>query len=205
VQEWESAIRSGATWVEIVTWNDWGEASYVAPFGKPADTELWQGHWGPMLSHEGFLGLTRYCAEWFRTGKPPAIARDELFYAYRLHPKEIESRIKPGEDTLGRPGGVDALKDCLFVTALLAAPARLTLHSGDTSREFELAAGVQHLEMPFALGPQRLVLSRGDTVLIDKAGEHPVTRDGWSNFNVFAGSAHAERGGFPAQAPPGNP
>jgi len=186
--EWESAIRSGATWVEIVTWNDWGEASYVAPFGKPADTQLWQGHWGPMLSHEGFLDLTRYYAEWFRTGRAPAIQRDELFYAYRLHPREIQGRIKPGEETLGRPAGADALEDSVFVTALLTAPARLTVHSGESSRTFDLGAGVQHAGMPFALGLQRFVLTRGGQTVVDHTGEHPITRDAGSNFNVFAGS-----------------
>ena len=29
--EWEAAIESGATWVQIVTWNDWAESTYVAP------------------------------------------------------------------------------------------------------------------------------------------------------------------------------
>ncbi len=187
--EWESAIRSGATWVEIVTWNDWGEASYVAPFGGPADTGHWNGHWGPMLSHEGFLDLSRYYIEWFKTGKAPAIQRDELFYAYRLHPKDLEGRIKPGEATLGRPRGADVLRDHVFATVLLTAPARLNIHSGDRAQGFDVEAGVHHLEMPFGLGPQRFVLTRNGQVLIDKTGEHPISRDGWSNFNVFAGSA----------------
>lgn len=187
--EWESAIRGGATWVEIVTWNDWGEASYIAPFGSPADTAHWNGHWGPMLSHEGFLDLSRYYIEWFKTGKAPAIRHDEVFYAYRLHPKEVEGRIKPGEHKLGRPRGADELKDSVFVTALLTAPARLTIHSGDSTQAFELEAGVRHAEMPFQLGSQRFVLTRGAEVIIDKTGEHEITSDGWSNFNVFAGSA----------------
>ena len=194
VREWESAIRSGATWVEIVTWNDWGEASYIAPFGPPARTEHWNGHWGPMLSHQGFLDLSQYYIEWFKTGQAPVLRRDEVFYAYRLHPKELEGRIKPGEEKLGRPSRADALKDELFVTALLTAPARLALHSGDTVRDLDLEAGVQHVSMPFALGPQRLVLSRGGQVLLDHTGEHPITRDPASNFNVFAGHAAAPAG-----------
>jgi hypothetical protein len=187
-QEWESAIQGNATWVEIVTWNDWGECSYVAPFGPPEKTELWQGHWGPMLSHTAYLDASRYYISWFKTGSPPPITRDEVYYCYRLHPKAVEGHVKPGEEKLGRPGGADGLKDSVFVTCFLTAPAQLSIHSGDTIARFDLPAGVQHLETPFALGAQRFVLQRGGKTLADKTGEHAISNDAWSNFNTFAGS-----------------
>ena len=190
--EWEAAIRHHATWVEIVTWNDWGEASYICPFGAPADTALWDGHWGRELSHTGFLDASRYYVQWFKTGTPPPITRDEVHYFYRLHPQSLPSRIKPGEDPLGRPGGADALEDSVFATCFLKAPARLTIHSGATSQTFDLAAGVHHVSMPFALGPQRFVLERDGQPILDKLGEHEITQDTWSDFNVFAGSAEGE-------------
>ena len=188
-QEWEAAIRHKATWVEIVTWNDWGEASYVAPFGKPADTELWQGHWGQELAHTAYLDASRYYIQWFKTGIPPAIKRDELHYFYRLHPKTIQGRVKPGEDALGRPGGADALHDSVFATCFLKAPARLEITSGGIAAGFDLKAGVQQVETPFALGEQRFVLKRNGVVVLDKVGEHAITADAWSDFNYFGGSA----------------
>ena len=55
-KEWEAAIRDGVTWIELVTWNDWNESSYLAPFGEPQDTSLWKGHFGPkLLSHVAYL------------------------------------------------------------------------------------------------------------------------------------------------------
>jgi hypothetical protein len=178
--------------VEIVTWNDWGEATYVAPFGGPADTELWQGHWGPELSHTAYLDAIRYYLSWYKRGSPPQIERDEVFYFYRLHPKALSGRVKPGEEQLGRPGGADALRDSVFVTCFLKAPARLEVQSGETTAGFDLQPGVQHVETPFSLGPQRFVLTRKGRTLIDKTGEHPITSDAWSNFNYFSGSAAAE-------------
>ncbi len=59
-KQFVGAIEDNATWIEIVTWNDWGEASYVAPYGDPADTKLWDGHWGTMLSHVAYLDAMRY-------------------------------------------------------------------------------------------------------------------------------------------------
>jgi len=188
-QEWEAAIAHEATWVEIVTWNDWGEASYICPFGKPKETELWEGNWGKELSHTGFLDAMRYYIDWYHNGAPPAITRDELFYAYRLHPKDVPGRIKPAEETLGLPSRVEALEDNVSVMCLLKAPAKVTIHSGDTSREFAVAAGAHHLAMPFALGKQRFVVKRAGKTVLDKTGEHEITRDSWSNFNLFAGSA----------------
>ncbi len=191
-QEWEAAIRHQATWVEIVTWNDWGEASYVAPFGRPQDTELWGGHWGRELAHTAYLDASRYYIDWFKAGAPPALTRDEVYYFYRLHPKALAGRVKPGEEALGRPGGADALHDSVFVTCFLQAPAQLTIHSGATAGAFSLAAGVQHVEMPFALGAQQFVLERQGATVLDKVGEHEITNDTWSDFNVFGGSATAQ-------------
>jgi glucan endo-1,3-alpha-glucosidase len=144
-----------------------------------------------MVSHTGFLDAMRYYIDWYHRGSPPPITRDQIFYAYRLHPKSVEGRIKPGEETLGRPSRAEALEDKVFVMCVLKAPAQLAIHSGDTAQTFDVAAGAHHLEMPFALGPQRFVLTREGKAVLDKTGEHEITNDAWSNFNVFAGSATA--------------
>jgi hypothetical protein len=190
-QEWQAAIAHQATWVEIVTWNDWGEASYICPFGKPGDTNHWGGHWGPMLSHTGFLEAMKYYIDWYHQGQPPVITRDQLCYAYRLHPKAVSGRVKPGEETVGQPSRAAALQDSVYVMCLLKAPAKLTIHSGETAQTFDVAVGAHQVEMPFALGKQRFVLERDGQVVLDHTGEHEITGDGWSNFNVFAGSATA--------------
>jgi glucan endo-1,3-alpha-glucosidase len=83
--QWMAAIQSGVNWVEIVTWNDWGEATYVAPFGEPRDQDLWNYQWGPLLAHVGFLDASAYFIDWFKTGVAPAIQNDRIFYFYRLH------------------------------------------------------------------------------------------------------------------------
>jgi hypothetical protein len=191
-EEWEAAISHRATWVEIVTWNDWAEATYVCPFGAPQQTELWNGQFGKELSHTGFLDAMRYYVAWYHRGAPPPIERDALFYAYRLHPKSVQGRVGPREEALGRPDRANALVDSVFVMCLLKSPAKLTIHSGDASQTFDVAAGEHRLEMPFALGKQRFVVERNGQTVLDKTGEHEITSDSWSNFNVFAGSAAAD-------------
>ncbi len=181
-RQWEGAIRDKATWVELVTWNDWGEASYLAPFGSAYETHFWSGHWGPMLSHAALLDASRYYIEWYKSGKQSKISEDTLFYAYRLHPKAVSA------DKL--PGGANKLADEVFASLFLTAPARFTIHSGTTEKSFDLPAGVNHLSMPFAPGTQRFVLTRGSETIIDKTGEQDISAtDAWGNFNLFVGEA----------------
>jgi hypothetical protein len=190
--EWEGLIQDNATWVEIVTWNDWGESSYVAPFGAPEQTKHWDGHWGPMLSHVAYLDASRHYIDWYKTGTQPKTLKDALYYFYRLHPKNVPGIVKPDDKTrkTGLPGGAGKLVDNVFVTAFLTGPAQLTIHSGETQQTFELKGGVEHVSMPFAPGKQRFVLKRDDKVLVDKTGEHEISAtDAWGDFNYFAGAA----------------
>lgn len=188
--QWESAIETGAQWVEIVTWNDWGEASYISPFGPPGKTEFYGGHWGPMLCHQGFLDLSAYYIQWYKQGTPPPIEKDRLFYAYQLHPKTVAGIVKPGKEETGRPRGADQMADRVFATVLLVSPAELALAVGDQRQTFPLAAGVHHVSIPAAVGTPRFTLTRDGQTILDQTGEHAISPDhAWANFNVFAAEA----------------
>ncbi len=195
-KQWEGVIRDQATWVELVTWNDWGEASYLAPFGSAYSTSLWNGHWGPMLSHTAFLKASRYYIDWYKSGSQPEIREDALYYFYRQHPQALSGIRKPGETppVPARPGHADQLADEIFVTAFLTAPAELTIYSGAAEKNFDLSAGVSHLSMPFEAGQQRFVLTRGSDVIIAKTGEQEISAtEAWGNFNIFSGEAKPVR------------
>jgi len=205
-RQWEGAIRDRATWVELVTWNDWGEASYLSPFGAPFQTRFWDNHWGPMLSHAAYLSASRYYIAWYKSGQRPAITEDAVYYFYRTHPKSVPGLRKPGAPggETARPGGADRLEDNVFATVFLTAPAQLTIHSGDTQRTFDVDAGVRHVALPFAPGRQRFVLTRGAQTVIDKTGEQEISAtDAWGNFNVFAGEAKPLK--VRVQSTPGGP
>ncbi|MFH1498732.1 MAG: endo-1,3-alpha-glucanase family glycosylhydrolase [Verrucomicrobiota bacterium] len=180
---WETAIDVGADWVEIVTWNDWNESSYVCPFGDRTNTNLWNDHFGKMLSHETYMEASRYYLQWFKTGERPAITDDEFYYFYRLHPKTVagpEGRF---------PNHVDKLEDRIFATVFLTAPATFKIECGDTSESFELAAGVHHVSTPMADGTPAFVLTRDGVVLYEKQGEFSISpENNWADFNYFASS-----------------
>jgi glucan endo-1,3-alpha-glucosidase len=180
---WEAAIESGADWVEVVTWNDWSEASYVAPFGPRDGTNLWNGHFGKMLSHEAYMEASRHYLEWFKTGVRPAITSDEFYYFYRLHPKTVAG---PDEKF---PNNVDQLDDRIYATVFLTAPATFKIECGTTSETFDLSAGVHHVSAPMAEGTPLFVLSRDGGLLHEKRGEFSIgPENNWADFNYFASS-----------------
>lgn len=183
--QWLAAIESDANWVEITTWNDFSEGSYVEPFGLPKKNEVWRGNWGDVLSHSGYLDASKYYIRWFKTGVPPAISDDELHYFYRLHPKTLKGK----ED---RPKNAEKLDDSIFVTAFLKEPAHLSIECGGIANEFDLPAGVNHVTAPLLIGQPSFKLVRDGRVLISKEGEYSISSENtWSSFNYFSGSALA--------------
>lgn len=174
-RQWEGCIASDANWVEIVTWNDWGERSHVSTFGELSSTN---NVWGSRLSHEGFLRAGRYYASWFKQGVPPVVERDEIFYSYQLHPKDAA----PPETA---PSGAALLADKVYATAFVKEPAALEVNGV----RFDLStSGVHHVSVPMQMGPQRFKLIRDDKIVLDKTGEFEIgAKPDIGNYDVFSG------------------
>ncbi|MDR3707804.1 MAG: endo-1,3-alpha-glucanase family glycosylhydrolase [Capsulimonadaceae bacterium] len=193
-EEWEGVIKANPTWVEITTWNDFQEKTYVSPFGPPALQELPAWHNWSAYSHAAYLDASRYYIDWYKSGKRPAIKSDKLYYFYRVEPKSASGRQymdieKREKMTIA---GVDKLEDKIFATCFLTKPAQLTITSGVLRQTFALAAGIHHVAMPFAPGAPHFTLARGTAILIDKTGEQVIAdRNGATSYNYFAGSAEA--------------
>jgi glucan endo-1,3-alpha-glucosidase len=188
VKQWMAAIQSDTSWVQLVTWNDWGEDTYLAPLDASDSSVRWAGQWGYLLSHRGFLSASRYFIDWFKTGQPPAVDHERLFYAYRLQRKYAPGRPAPLAGLIGWPRGVFALTDRINVLGLLRAPAKVVLRSGASSASVELDAGVHTAALPMRSGPVTFAVMRNGTMIGSKTAEFPVSLiDGWSNFNMLAG------------------
>lgn len=190
--EWQAAISEDAPWVEIVTWNDFSEATYLMPFPASREASVWPGNWGPILSHSGYAAATGYYASWFKSGHAPGITRDVLCYSYRLFPKHLAAPVNPRDPAspLSRPRGADLLDDKVYVTLFAKAAGQLTVHSGSSACAYRVKAGVNNFEMFFNPGAQRFVFERRGAVVIDKTGEHVISAtDVSSDFNCFSGYA----------------
>ncbi|MGH7126605.1 MAG: endo-1,3-alpha-glucanase family glycosylhydrolase, partial [Stellaceae bacterium] len=186
--QWEAAIAAKAQWVEIVTWNDWTEATYVASFGPPVTTELWDGHWGPLLSHEAYLAASEYHIRWFKSGVQ-RVERDQLYWFYRLAPRTAPGRSTPDGDPKDFPRGAGDLEDRAFASAFLTKPALVIIRSGERRQEFSLSEGLHHISVEFAPGAQRFAVEREGQTILAGEGAFLIGSDNWSNFNYSSGEA----------------
>lgn len=186
--QWTSAIEAGANWIELVTWNDWGESTYLAPYGGITDQNVWNYHWGPLLSHEAFLKASRYFIDWFKSSKRPEIDHPSIYYFYRLHPKSAYGIALPDTGEQGRPKGARDLVDGIYVTAFLPKPLTVNVTVDCRLQSATLAAGVQHHRFEMAEGPITIEVRDKDRVIARKQLEFPITKLGQiGNFNYFAG------------------
>ena len=85
---WMDAINvSHPDWVEIITWNDFIEGSYVSPIDDPNKyqfanfldtTGVPSSTLGYFHSHQGATALLPYFIQWYKTGIQPTITNDSI-------------------------------------------------------------------------------------------------------------------------------
>ncbi len=185
-EQWMSIIAAKPDWVEIVTWNDFNESTYLAPLEDVAAhaTHLatpWRH------THKGYGELSKRFIAWFKTGREPALERDVLYFFYRTHKVEAVSSDPKDQPVTRRIGEV---RDTLYVTTWLLAPAQMEVHSGGVRATRELSAGLAHLRLPFVPGPQKFTLRRGSEEVLSVQGTEIVTNVSAYNFIPTSGFAY---------------
>jgi len=180
---WMDAIEvSHPEWVEIITWNDFVEGTYVSPIDDPARyakaNDLGSSVAPPSTlhifhTHSGATSLLAFFIEWYKTGVQPAIKNDQVYWAYR-------TQLAPESDgDAQRMKAYGPLANRIYVTANLTAPAVLRVSFGKTSRLVTLPAGSTDLEVPeIAEGIPSFELTRGASLLAHASGEDPILEHG---------------------------
>jgi hypothetical protein len=132
-EQWQAAIAGGTDWVHLITWNDYSEATEIAPSSGT-------GH--------AFYDLTAYYAAWFKTGAPPPIRRDALLAFHRIQRTDVALRRQAAPWTVR---GNDRAVDEIELLAFLTAPGELEIESGDTVTRTAAPAGLSTLRAPLGL------------------------------------------------------
>lgn len=76
--------------------SDYGESSYIGPIN--GDQPNSQG-WVDGYPHLGFLDMTSYYAQGYKTGRYPTISQDKVYIWSRPHPRDANACC----DSVGRP------------------------------------------------------------------------------------------------------
>ena len=137
---WQAAVDTGSTLIQVVTWNDYGEETAIAPnFGSAYTT----------------LRLNRHFAERWKTGREPRIERDEAHVCFR--------RAVGTPDAFPfRSRRIGKLPDVLEVFTFLTQPGRVSVPGyGD----YDAPAGYHYRQFPLKVGKVAVRVHRdGKTV-----------------------------------------
>ncbi|GLJ34596.1 hypothetical protein SUGI_0695830 [Cryptomeria japonica] len=177
ITRWEQLINLSIPLLEIVTWNDWVESSYVAPPLSIASANVSD------FTHRAFLELGKYYITWYKTRSAPAITEDSLYMFYYTHSKDVIVAADGCQVTYS-----DQLSDKLYVTTMLTASASVELRSGNSSQTFDAAEGVSTWSMDFQEGQQVAVLTRGGATVSTLIGSVNISNSNVEtyNFNVYS-------------------
>lgn len=184
---WEQliAMRGTVKSLEILTWNDYGESSYIGPIAGalPAGSEVWVDG----FDHEAINVLTKYYATAFKTGSYPTITSDSIVMWQRPHSKDA---IATG-DSVGRPTGWDWTDDVLWAVVLTTGPATVTLTSGSNTETFSVEGGLTKLKIDSSAGKMSGSIVRDGTTVASYTSSGSVYTDSPTtyNFNYYLGGS----------------
>ena len=193
---WMNAINTThPDWVEIITWNDFVEGTYVSPIDDPARYEnandLSASAVQPVPlhyfhSHRGATQLLTFFIQWYKSGHQPLIREDSVFWAYRAQLSVPDSNKEPSTKIYG------PTSNAVYVTANLTASAVLRISIGDTLQSVALPAGSTDLQLPLVAGPApRFTLSRGGLTKIEGVGDDAISvRGGPLDYYYSTGFMH---------------
>lgn len=150
---WQAAIDLDAEWVQLATWNDYGEHTHFAPSVNTG--------WSP-------LDISSYYLTWFKTGAPPPIVRDAAYVSHRV--QFASAQPSSGHSIVMKPRALSTTpRDAVEVLSFLTAPARITTTVGNQVTSWVAPAGIDVRTMPLQTGAisVRINHASGATTVVD--------------------------------------
>ncbi|KAK1996777.1 family 71 glycosyl hydrolase [Colletotrichum falcatum] len=213
---WNDILAARPDYVQILTWNDFGESHYIGPLHEKQFGAFEHGR-APFnyvrdMPHDGWRLLLPFLVDLYKYGTA-AVAREGLVAWYRLHPGHAGDAGGTTGNTsshgqeLFHPAEI--MEDKIVYSALLAGPARVTVSVGGAAAEGSWdddggvppgGVGVYHGSVPFdgRTGEVVVTVHRDGGVVVAQVRGRPITAEcshgGMNNWNAWVGaaSAHAE-------------
>ncbi|KAJ9121473.1 hypothetical protein QFC22_002089 [Naganishia vaughanmartiniae] len=139
-------MRNQIDQIEIISWNDFGEAHYIGPIGgdQPPQSKLYTLG----IPHTDILPLVKYYATAWKTGSYPKITSDQVFVMARPH----SAMATATSDSIGAPTGRDRTQDNFYAQVHLTAPAIVYMVTNSKTTTYSGVAGVNRFEAPLEIG-----------------------------------------------------
>ncbi|KAH8689532.1 putative glucan endo-1,3-alpha-glucosidase agn1 precursor [Talaromyces proteolyticus] len=195
---WQEVFDVDPQFVEIVTWNDWGEASYIGPFVSDNEVPTTSAPYVDNMPHESFRDFLPYYIATFK-GSNFTISKDQMQYWYRLAPAAGGSACGvDGNDPDQGQTEVDPntiVQDKVFFSALLTSAATVQVQIGSNSpTQFDGSQGLNHFSQPFngQTGEVTFSIIRNGETVGNGTGAAITSStslsNGCTNYNAWAGS-----------------
>ncbi|KAL9608103.1 MAG: hypothetical protein Q9167_007041 [Letrouitia subvulpina] len=204
-QRWTDILILEPQYVEIITWNDYGESHYVGPLSSP-HTDDGASKWANDMPHDGWLEMAKPFISAYKAGsKSVSVDEDKIIYWYRPNPKSINCDPtdttmgpggggSPGNYYNGKPDGAETMDDSVFIVSLLKEAGVVRINSGDNEQTFDAPAGAHAFAVEMGIGKQTFALERGSETILQGTSLKDISNTclcGIYNFNAYVGSLPA--------------
>ncbi|BFZ57142.1 Glucan endo-1,3-alpha-glucosidase agn1 [Savitreella phatthalungensis] len=186
---WEQLVQMQPDFVEIITWNDYGESSYIGPItgATPYDSTINSAQWVNGHDHTAWLDLTAYYIQAYKQGALFTPSSNKLFMWYRTQSKNAAASADP----YGQPTNSNFASDNIYLTVLLTSPATVTVSQGGQTQTFAGQAGVNKFQfVGFTAGaaPSVTVTRNGATILSQSGPRSIDSNPTLYNYNPVVAS-----------------
>ncbi|KAB5528024.1 putative alpha-1,3-glucanase/mutanase [Coniochaeta sp. 2T2.1] len=200
---WNEILSLKPRFLEIVTWNDYGESHYIGPLMSPHFDDG-NSKWTNDMPHGGWLDMAKPFISAFHAGASSAnsyVTTDQLVYWYRPNPRSLncdatDTTMVPADNSsgnyfMGRPNGWETMEDSVFVVAMLTQAGTVTVASGSNTQSFNVPAGISSYTVPMGVGKQQFWLTRNGQTILSQVSLKDITTVcpcGLYNFNAYVGT-----------------
>ncbi|KAI0391548.1 carbohydrate-binding module family 24 protein [Xylariaceae sp. FL0594] len=207
---WQQVLAVQPDFVEIITWNDYGESHYIGPlypsqyglFGPGAGNAPF--NYVDNMPHDGWRQFLPYLIQQYKTGSA-TISKEGLNTWYRRNPG---GACSAGDVTGNNPGDgqqtyppSQIAQDRVFYSALLTSSATVTVSIGGSTVQGTWentpagGSGIYHGSVPFngKTGAVTVTISRNGNAIATVNGASITTActNNLVNWNAWVGSATA--------------
>ncbi|TVY32902.1 Glucan endo-1,3-alpha-glucosidase [Lachnellula subtilissima] len=195
---WAQTLDIKPDFVQIVTWNDFGEAHYIGPISNTADVAAGSLQYVQNMPHDSWREFLPYYIAAYK-GKPLIPTRDQMQYWYRTAPVNAGNTCGVVGNSAGNGQATTTpnqiLEDGVFFSALLVSAAQVQVQIGSAQAvTFQGSAGINHWSVPFngQTGTPKFSVLRGGAVVNSGTGAAITAgtslANGCANYNAWVGS-----------------
>ncbi|TRX90489.1 hypothetical protein FHL15_008658 [Xylaria flabelliformis] len=203
---WQQILKLQPKYLEIVTWNDYGESHYIGRLDSPHGDDG-SSKWVYGFPHDAFLDMAVPFISAFKAGASdpaPYITSDKIVYWFRPTLKGlncdatdttlVDADNSTGNYFKGRPNGWETMRDEVFVVTLLTKAASLTMTVAGKSVTVNVPAGAAINSIAMAPGAVSFSLSRSGATVLQGTSPMKILDHcpcGIYNFNPYSGTIPA--------------